>query len=486
MKRSALVIILSIMVAIAVSLAHVSCGGGGGGEAVSSDSSTSSGDSPVMLNGEPVRFISDPDDPLMLSATDQDGITYWLYAEKTPEATPTHFKVMKMTSSDQNNDPAEEVTMYFDQFQRPVRVVLPDLQGEITLEYLTESDAQVTVKAPDGSADTFILSNPYSQLQKSASRGLNQWCDSYAGFPSHQSQGWAGYIEACQDGPKPMVYIEKEIPGSDGMVERYFPEVSKFDEDGATITWAYAYSVNLTPDFEQWETYCQCMYWGSYVLIAGKAASGAYNKTVKLFFSLQSWVESFLKDLGGQTYEHTQTEHVKHQIEKRFGPGTYTFLQQLASAINSGVPPCSAKMYADTRKKALAPIRIVAEYNKQRKEGTFLPESAATNDDMPRFDYSASCCDQTTQAGSDAPETHIHELGTTKGVFTLDYNTYYIKDRIQVLYQGQVIYDSGCVGEINSVDLPFDGNAHTVTVKVIPNCQGTTGTAWYYTISCPE
>ena len=485
MRRIALVVFLSMAVSV-FALVYLSCGGGGGGVAGGSDDNSTSGDSPVMLNGEPVRFISDPDDPLMLSATDQDGVTYWFYAAKTPEGTPINFKAMKLTSTGQDGNPSEEVTMYFDEFQRPVRVTLPDLQGEITIVYLSANDAEVTVKAPDGSEETFLVDNPYSQPEKSAGRGLNEWCDSLAGFPNNEIQGWAGYIKTCQDGPKPLVYIEKPIPGLDNMVERHFPEVTKFDEDGATITWAYAYSVNLTSDFERWETYCQCMYWGSYALIAGKALTGAYSKTVKLFFGLQGWVDNFLKDLKDRTYEHSQVQLVSSRVDGKFGPGTYNFLKQLALAVENGTPPCSPKMYSDTMKIALAPIKIVAEYNKQRKEGTFHPESAAADDEMTFFDYSDACCDQTTHAGTDAAETHVHELGTTKGIFTLDYQTYHIKDRIQVLYEGNVIFDSGCVGEKNSVSLAFDGNAHTVTVKVTPNCQGTSGTAWNYTISCPE
>ena len=109
-----------------------------------------------------------------------------------------------------------------------------------------------------------------------------------------------------------------------------------------------------------------------------------------------------------------------------------------------------------------------------------------TEEVAPDFDFSEMCCDNVTEAGGDTPETHNHELGKTKGTFEFRYQTYTIKDRIQVKYENAIKFDTGCVGASGTELITFDGTDHSVTVTVIPNCDGnTSGTAWNYSIGCP-
>jgi len=96
-------------------------------------------------------------------------------------------------------------------------------------------------------------------------------------------------------------------------------------------------------------------------------------------------------------------------------------------------------------------------------------------------------CNNVTQQGSDAPETHTVQLGKTSGVIPFTYNTINVQDRMIVVYQNAVLFDSGCVGTGGNVtqNLPFSGSSSTVTVQVIPNCAGGSGTAWSFTVGCP-
>ncbi|GEM_PF-6074155 len=482
--RSSLPGLLFVILAAVVTV-FAACGGGGGGN--QADNSADDSYQPLTVDGNPLKFVNEPSNPLVFHGTDSNGVSYWFYAEKDQDGIPLYIREMKLTSVDQDGQPAEEATMYLDSRQRPVRVVLPDLQGEITLNYVSDAQVEVTVHAPDGSTDTFLLDNPYNQAPQAGltpPRGVHEACDSYAGFPSHQTQGWAGEIIACKNGPKPIVYIEKEILGSGGMVERHFPDLVKLDEDTSTITWSYVYSV-AAADFDQWEAYCKCMYWSSWALVAGKLAGAAYSKTVSIFLSAGGWVNSILKDLTKSTYNNTATQHVSNIVNKKLGTGAFTFIQHLRQAIKEGIPPCSDAAYNKYSQNAYAPIKIVCEYNKIRQVSNFTPPMSNADKDMPKFDFSSHCCGQVTQAGGDTPETHTHELGMTKGTVTFDYNTYYIKDQIIVYYDGTVLFDSGCVGEKKSVDLHFEGSSHTLTVKVNPNCSGSSGTAWRYTLHCP-
>lgn len=94
-------------------------------------------------------------------------------------------------------------------------------------------------------------------------------------------------------------------------------------------------------------------------------------------------------------------------------------------------------------------------------------------------------CNTTVQQGGDTPETHTIEMGAASGTFDFYYETYSIRDQILVTYEGTVLYDTGCVGEDDTVSLTYSGTSTLITVQVIPNCAGTTGTLWDFRISCP-
>lgn len=96
-----------------------------------------------------------------------------------------------------------------------------------------------------------------------------------------------------------------------------------------------------------------------------------------------------------------------------------------------------------------------------------------------------SRCNDTQKAGGDAPEVHQIDLGVTSGVFTFDYQTYDVKDQIIISQGGRTIFNSGCVGESRSVQVQFSGYTTMIEVRVNPNCSGSSGTAWNFTVHCP-
>ncbi len=96
-----------------------------------------------------------------------------------------------------------------------------------------------------------------------------------------------------------------------------------------------------------------------------------------------------------------------------------------------------------------------------------------------------SRCNDTQKAGGDAPEVHQIDLGVTSGVFRFDYQTYDVKDQIIISQGGRTIFNSGCVGEGRSVQVQFSGYTSVIEVRVNPNCAGSSGTAWNFTVHCP-
>ncbi len=96
-----------------------------------------------------------------------------------------------------------------------------------------------------------------------------------------------------------------------------------------------------------------------------------------------------------------------------------------------------------------------------------------------------SRCNDTQKAGGDAPEVHRIDLGMTSGVFRFDYQTFDVKDQIIISQGGRTIFNSGCVGESRSVQVQFSGFTSVIEVRVNPNCSGSSGTAWNFTVHCP-
>lgn len=95
-------------------------------------------------------------------------------------------------------------------------------------------------------------------------------------------------------------------------------------------------------------------------------------------------------------------------------------------------------------------------------------------------------CNEQQIAGGDIADQRNIEMGQTSGSFNFAYQTFSIRDQIIVSYEGNQLFDTGCVGAANSLSLTFSGNSTQVRVQVIPNCDGnTSGTAWDYTASCP-
>ena len=97
-----------------------------------------------------------------------------------------------------------------------------------------------------------------------------------------------------------------------------------------------------------------------------------------------------------------------------------------------------------------------------------------------------SRCNDTQKAGGDAPEVHQIDLGVTSGVFLFDYQTFDVKDQIIISQGGRTIFNTGCVGESRSVQVQFGGYTTMIEVRVNPNCEGSSGTAWNFTVHCPS
>ena len=84
-----------------------------------------------------------------------------------------------------------------------------------------------------------------------------------------------------------------------------------------------------------------------------------------------------------------------------------------------------------------------------------------------------------TVAGNDTPDDRVIDIGKAHTAIKFRYETYFIKDQIDVYYKNALVFSSGCLGtegeRVTSVVL--DDNESSLRVNVILDCAGETGTA---------
>lgn len=97
------------------------------------------------------------------------------------------------------------------------------------------------------------------------------------------------------------------------------------------------------------------------------------------------------------------------------------------------------------------------------------------------------CGQGVTTGNNDVPASFPVEMGQRGGAFEFRYETRNAKDRIQVFYEGQALFDSGCVGESRTVALRYGpGQGTSIDVVMQPNCGDTPMTSWLFAVGCPD
>ncbi|CAF2795794.1 unnamed protein product [Rotaria sp. Silwood2] len=95
-------------------------------------------------------------------------------------------------------------------------------------------------------------------------------------------------------------------------------------------------------------------------------------------------------------------------------------------------------------------------------------------------------CNEQTVSGGDTPDGRIIDMGKSRTTVKFSYETYTIKDQIDVYYMNQQVFSTGCVGANGVTTISLNDQESTLRVNVIPDCAGESGTAWYYTFECPN
>ncbi|MBZ8180328.1 hypothetical protein [Oscillatoria salina] len=94
-------------------------------------------------------------------------------------------------------------------------------------------------------------------------------------------------------------------------------------------------------------------------------------------------------------------------------------------------------------------------------------------------------CSQQQDSGGQEGSRKTIQLTATEGNFEISYDLFDIPDRLQVIYEGRYLIDTGFVSGKNTVTGSLRGNSARVEVIIIGNPDKPT-TRWNYTLSCPE
>jgi len=119
---------------------------------------------------------------------------------------------------------------------------------------------------------------------------------------------------------------------------------------------------------------------------------------------------------------------------------------------------------------------------------TQVIKAEQTNSISDSFASGLGGCDETTVAGYDIPDDRLINVGKGHTTVKIYYETYNVKDQIDVIYEGANIFSTGCVGtsKEQSATLRLDKSASGFHVKVSPKCQGGSDTQWTYRVGCPD
>lgn len=371
-----------------------SCGGGGGG---GDTGDTPAGDDTLTVPVRSASVISDSTAPLLAMATNENDVSFWFYAVRNEQGVPEYIDELVLT--EMNDDLIQEIiSIAFDDQQRVSKVTLPDLQGEMTLTYISSDEVEVTVTASDGVTETIIVPNPY--VDRSASRQASAalqdaMCRDWAGWPVDTIKAWSCVIEACEGGPRPVAKILKDN-------SEYAPKI-RSDIPGY---YHISYQIAWVDDYEMWESYCRCMKNITATLLAGENLSETFSVANSVAEGLESIVSYFMgeakevsvrtvcTDMGDSLFGGVVDEVVEDVAGESGsvgGGGVSGTAIEIAELIANSGDSCSNDVFERLRQNVFQPIEIKVVYSgRAEKSVAFDPDQ---DEEIPQISFAELCTD---------------------------------------------------------------------------------------------
>ena len=311
-------------------------GGGGGGD---DDNEVSADQFPFEELQAPINSGS-----FLYSFLNDDGYYYNFYGERDDRNVPQIINKLILAKDMDSDRSALFLQIEFDEHQRPIKVILPDAQGMIEIEYNNDVTAEVTTTGPDGTQETVTVDHPFqlpTQAPLEASRGVisDAVCDQITHSWVDKSIQIHGNIEGCEGGPQPNVEIVGGTPP-----KSYFADllpINVFGED--TSIWLYSVSIDteIPVEFDTWVKYCECNIAANILL----TASGS-NVVLDVAITAGEGLGNFIKDIQNESVVNTTKNTLGAVVDALTTGGTAETLGHLVDfAASGGTLPCTRERY---------------------------------------------------------------------------------------------------------------------------------------------
>ena len=371
----------------------VSCGGGGG----SSDSNADNNTVSVQMPGKGLDINLNSDDDLIVSATDNNDLLYSFFGAFDDNGELQYIKQLILYQLDSNPEDAYHyLTIDFDNFQRPISVILPDLGIEIAVNYLSEETVEVTVTDIEGLTESIEVVNPFPAIQEN--KGYINSVQPYALEPGLETKStFIGYVDICEgEKRKPNIWINRKhavSPSHPGVL--IIPRIEEFADPDGYAEYTYTYSFNVpNADFNTWRNTCQKLKVDSGIKMIGSAVGGPL---IKILTAIESLVGATLKDAESQTTNDTTKEYIAFALDRvgdRYAGGVSigAFIKEVGEYLeNKGYGPCSLETWKYKRTLEFADqtvyCRLGDDNNYETKEQKFTPDNYDEFQEAPEFRF---------------------------------------------------------------------------------------------------
>ncbi len=494
---------------VASSLVFVSCGGGG--------STSANGATPEQLslnltpsiiatdNGKSVYYLTSS------KSTDGSQTSYW--GTVASDGTPTSFA----QSLQWKTDPSTGIRTQYDLTGRPV--VVTDLRNGAFLT-VTWQDSQATIKfyQPNGAFVGAAIVTVSGSSYTSTTLPSQSLVGAYSGSLTGLTAGVVSFALGSTSNRSPMtltargrnlrqaraitstdakrvVASYKSLLDADTTSSFSTGLVSYLSKQFGTIskpTLAQSIFTNATKDSGQVAPFLdQAM-----PLLKGLGQLLLVNDQVQRYDTeLNSG-----KDLTTSgTISNSDTSPVGADYATAFNitppnnSGDSSFVQGIAASREYGAIPLKGILSPDNSVEMTGTLGNVQMVLKGHVTASVVtdgswsintsPRSAPTSGSWTAQNQPFGQCQQQQLSGNQGIFTNTYDLGVNCGSFNFEYETYTIPDRVQMFYEGQILLDTGVVGEHKVLPIAYSGSSSQITVVVTADLSGT---AWYYIVGCPD
>ncbi|MDY6938696.1 MAG: hypothetical protein SWY16_13610 [Cyanobacteriota bacterium] len=92
-------------------------------------------------------------------------------------------------------------------------------------------------------------------------------------------------------------------------------------------------------------------------------------------------------------------------------------------------------------------------------------------------------CNREQASGGSQGDRRTLQMNLSKGEIKFEYEMYQVPDRVQIIYEGREILDTGFISGSDSLTIPYEGGSGRMEVILTGN--ESIGTRWDYTLRCP-